>query len=138
MAKTPLSARGKVVAGKVSLDAPDLYKAALNRWEGRIILTISEEPTTRSAKANAFYWLFLGRWAAVTETGYHADELHEIEKYRHNGKVMEIDGEEVKVGQSTTKLSVQDFSAYIERVMVDAATWDGFFLEPTPAEDWRA
>jgi hypothetical protein len=26
---------------------------------------------------------------------------------------------------------------YIEQVMQDAATWDSFLMQPTPAEDWR-
>jgi len=135
--KAPLSAHGQIAAGKVTLDNPAIYKAALTRWDGRIILTIEEEPTTRRAKANRFMWVFLHKWAAVTQTGHSAEELHEILKWRHNAKHVEIDGEDVKVGMTTTKLSISDFSAYLERCMVDAATWDGFFLEPTPQEDWR-
>jgi hypothetical protein len=59
-------------------------------------------------------------------------------KYRHNWKMMLVDGEEIRVGQTTTKLSVSAMTDYIEQVMQDAATWDSFLMQPTPAEDWRA
>ena len=126
------------MAGVVKLDSPAPYKAALSRWEGRIILTIEPEPTTRSGRQHRFYHAFMGKWAAVSELGYTHAELHELMKFRHNAKLMLVDGEELKIGQTTTKLSVEQMTAYIENVMQDAATWDSFLMTPTPAEDWRA
>ena len=89
---------------------------------------IEPEPTTRSGKQHRFYHAFMGKWAAVSELGYTHAELHELMKFRHNAKLMLVDGEELKIGQTTTKLSVEAMTAYIENVMQDAATWDSFLM----------
>jgi hypothetical protein len=136
-ARSPLVAAGRCEAGKVHLDNPGLYYAALKRFEGRVLVTVEPEPNTRSGKQHRFYHAFMGKWAASSELGYSHAELHELMKYRHNWKMMLVDGEEIRVGQTTTKLSVSAMTDYIEQVMQDAATWDSFLMQPNAAEDWR-
>lgn len=94
---------------------------------------------TRRARANAYLWAVPYKLIAA-ESGYSADEVHELMKIRHNSTriVDPSTGEEIRVGQSTAKLSVQDFSDFIERVLVDAAEWWGIVCpEPNSSQDFR-
>jgi hypothetical protein len=110
--------------------------------DGPYELEVRPFEETRRARANAFYWVFLTQWSKVN--GHTKDELHEIARMRHNSKVVEVvdpatgEVEDVRIGMTTAKLSIEAFSEYLERVMVDAAEMDGFVMEPKPHEDWRA
>lgn len=94
---------------------------------------------TRRAKQNAYLWAVIYKLIAQ-ESGYTVDQVHELMKVRHNNLRM-VDpetGEEIRVGQTTTKLSIADFAAYIDAVMLDGAEWWGItFPEPRQSEDWR-
>jgi hypothetical protein len=68
------------------------------------------------------------------------DDLHELMKLRHNSKLVvdPLTGEETKIGQSTAKLTIPEFSVYLERVMLDGAEWLGItFPQPRRDEEWR-
>ena len=106
---------------------------------GPYTLTLAPFEETRRAKANAFLWAVVYKLIAQ-ESGYTTDQVHDLMKVRHNHRLMTDPetGEEIRVGQTTTKLTVQAFGDYIERVMLDGAEWWGIsFPEPRKAEDWR-
>jgi hypothetical protein len=47
-------------------------------------------------------------------------------------------GEEVRIGLTTTTLTVPQFSDFIEHVMLDGAEWCGIsWPEPRKSEEWR-
>lgn len=114
--------------------------AAMKRWPNLPVeITIAPFEQTRRARANRYYWGVVLKLMA-TEMEQSADDIHEIEKMRHNSKIVTdpATGEDMKVAQSTAKLKVSEFSDYLERVMLDGSEYLGIvFPEPTPAEDWR-
>ena len=94
---------------------------------------------TRSLKANAWLWGVCYKLIAE-ETGHSPEEIHELMRLRHNSKRIAHPetGEEIQVPVSTTKLTIEEFSVYIDRVMLDGAEWCGIMWpEPRPSEDWR-
>jgi hypothetical protein len=138
--RTPLVLGGRVVDGKVHLDSPKFYQAALPKWEGlRVRVTVEQEVETRRQRANRFYFGVILKLMAE-ESGHSVDELHELGKLRHNSKLVvdPFTGEETKIAQSTAKLTIPEFSVYLERVMLDGAEWLGItFPAPRRDEDWR-
>jgi hypothetical protein len=107
--------------------------------DGPYELEVRPFEQTRRARANAYLWAVVYKLIAA-ESGYTPDQVHELMKVRHNHRLM-VDpetGEEIRVGQTTTKLSVEAFGHYIERVMVDGAEWWGVsFPEPRASEEYR-
>ena len=74
------------------------------------------------------------------EMGETAEDVHELMKQRHNSKTVADPqtGEDVKIAQSTAKLTISEFSEYLERVMLDGQTYLGLtFPEPRREDDWR-
>ncbi len=71
--------------------------------------------------------------------GQTPEDVHEIEKLRHNGKWLKnVMGGEVFAATTTTKLTIAEFSAYIEAVMLDGAEYLGLtFPEPRESEEYR-
>ena len=138
--RRPIVTSGYVERGKVQWDNPTLAMAPLKAWDGeRVTVTIAQEHQARSQRANAYLWGVVYKLMAE-ESGYSADDLHELMKLRHNSKLVVEpgSGEEVKIGQSTSKLSVEEFGVFIERVMVDGAEWLGVSIPPPRAhEDYR-
>ena len=118
--------------------------AALKKWPDIAVdVTIAPFQETRRARANRFLFGVIYKLIAQ-ETGHSVDDLHEYFKARHNSKVIEFlnvetgEMEERRIAQTTTKLSIQEFSDYMERVMVDGAELCGVvFPEPRESEDWR-
>ncbi len=128
-------------AARLHLDSPVYFKKALAHFRGRVKVTLEPEIERRRARANRYYWGVVLKMMAE-ETGHTPDQIHEFMKIRHNSSKATITdpltGEEVLLPQSTAKLSIADFSVYLERVMLFAAEWLGIvFPDPTPAEDWR-
>lgn len=137
--RTPLTVSGRVSEGVLHLDNRKMLDAALKAWDGRVMVTIAPEEDRRRNRANRFYWGVVLKLMAE-ESGHSVDDLHELGKLRHNSKIVvdPLTGEETKIGQSTAKLSIPDFSVYLERVMLDGAEWLGItFPEPRKSEDWR-
>ena len=117
-----------------------LYAGAVKHLpDGPYELELRPFEETRRARANAYLWAVVYKLIAQ-ESGYTTDQVHDLMKVRHNHRLMTDPetGEEIRVGQTTTKLTVQAFGDYIERVMLDGAEWWGIsFPEPRKAEDWR-
>jgi hypothetical protein len=137
--KRPLTLGGRVVGGVLHLDSRNLFDAALKSWDGRVTVTIAPEEERRRARANRYMWGCVLKLMAE-ESGHSVDDLHELMKLRHNSKLVvdPLTGEETKIGQSTAKLTIPEFSVYLERVMLDGAEWLGItFPQPRRDEEWR-
>lgn len=108
--------RGFVRKGKLLIDEPRLLQA----FEGCEV-DITRREYGRSSQANRFYWGVVLREASEY-TGDTPEDLHEYFKRRFLPKavcIAKANGEVIDdavVGGSTTKLTVAEFSEYIERV----------------------
>ena len=116
------------------------FVAAVKSWpHGPAELELRPFEETRRGRANRYYHGVVLKMIAE-ETGHTADDLHEVFKLRHNSKLV-VDpqtGEEIRIAQSTAKLTVSEFSDYLERVMTDGAETCGIvFPEPRASEEWR-
>lgn len=92
----------------------------------------------RRDRANRFYFGVILPLMAE-ESGHTVDELHELMKLRHNSTVVvDPNGEEVRIAKSTAKLTIRQFSDYLDAVILDGAEWLGIsFPEPRPSEEYR-
>lgn len=115
-------------------------KLALKGWPNTpAILKIKPYEETRRARANAYYWGVVLKLMAE-ESGHSPDEIHELMKLRHNSHLIaDLNGEEQRVPKSTAKLTISEFSDYLEAVMLDGSEHLGIvFPEPHSDEEWRA
>jgi hypothetical protein len=130
---------GDMQVPTLHIDSPLLYRAALKHLQGRVTITIAPEEQKRSLRANAFYHGVILKMMSE-ESGHLPDELHELMKLRHlSATVVDpITGEERKYGRSTATLTIEEFSVYLERVMLDGAEWLGLsFPPPRKHEEYR-
>jgi hypothetical protein len=107
--------------------------------DGPYELEIRPFEETRRSRANRYYFGVVLKMMAE-ESGATVDDLHEQMKLRHNAKVVAdlATGEEVRIAQSTAKLTVSEFSDYLTLVMVDGAEYLGItFPEPRASEEYR-
>ena len=87
----------------------------------------------RSTTANAFYWVVVGLIA--DDTGNSRDDTHEALKWKFTtGRMIDIDGTGYRV-HSTAKMSVEEFSAYLEKVIAFAETEVGLQLPARPEQE---
>lgn len=97
-------------------------------WEIRI----RRYKPSRSLQQNALYWKWLG--IIAQDTGHDADEIHEFCKIKFLPPVfVEINGEVHEARRTTTKLKVDEMSAYMDRVYAWATSELGMVL-PIPEE----
>lgn len=80
-----------------------------------IIVMPSEAKKVRSIQQNAYYWGVIIKYVG-NHLGYTDDETHELMKITHNAKNLIVNGEEVKIGVSTSVLSTIQFEEYLERI----------------------
>ena|SRR5688500_2672299 len=118
---------GRVLpGGLLVLDRPKDYNRAVRAFAGKYVeIVLRKRRTTRSLQQNKFYWAYVLTEIADA-TGYTKDEAHEALKHeflREDG-----DGPLRKV-RSTTELSVEEFSAYVERVMAFGSVTFGIAWE---------
>ena len=107
--------------------------------DGPYELEIRPFEETRRSRANRYYFGVVRKMMAE-ESGATVDDLHEQMKMRHNAKAVAdlTTGEEVRIAQSTARLTVQEFSDYLTLVMVDGAEYLGItFPEPRASEEYR-
>jgi len=96
------------------------YLKALNCEKPHSVI-ISERKETRRTQQNSLLW----KWYSVIgdELGYTRDEIHDLLRYKILGmESKEIAGEAIETLPSTTKLSVGEFSEYMEQVSRFAAS----------------
>lgn len=103
---------GIVAQGKLTLDAPQRFKALLPIFEGKkVVVSVGFKKKHRSNPQNRWYWSCVVKIPA-DHFGYYPDEMHEAFKIMFLKKHEEGKPETVK---STTSLSVSEFSEYVER-----------------------
>lgn len=136
----PLTVQARIEAGALKVPSKAVLLAALKHWpDGPVDLELRPFEETRRGRANRYYWGVVLKLLA-SESGYTADDLHEIFKLRHNSKLVAdpVTGEEIRIGQSTATLPIQSFSDYLERVILDGAEVYGMtFPEPRESEEYR-
>ena len=127
---------GKVERGKVWLDSPSRYLVHLSKYEGkRIELVLRLQKSQRSLNQNNYYF------GVVVEilsghTGYTAEEMHEILKYKFLKTIKVIpDKEGMPYIKSTTKLNTGEFEEYLAKIKQWAAQeLDVFIPDPNDYE----
>lgn len=121
-------------------------KAAVKRWpDTPVTLTLAVKEETRRARANR--WLFgpvyteiLREMIGRKPTNGEKALFHEQMKLRHNPVTVTdpFSGEERVVGGPTHTMTVEQFCAFTECVMLDGSEAFGIiWQEPRKAEDWR-
>lgn len=105
-----------IIEWKISC-SPSLKSELEKLSDGYYIINIDKQKKVRSPQQNAFYWgVFL---PALTDTGYTADELHELfkKKFLAKRKVLTKLGRKVIWKyKSTTELSTVEFEEYLQKI----------------------
>ena len=128
-----------VVPGTIRDGVIEFRPPSVALWpDGEVDITFAQREDTRHARANRYYWGVVLKLMSK-ESGTPAEDLHELMKMRHNFTfVVDPNGEEIKVAQSTAHKTVAEFSDYLEKVMLDGSEWLGIiFPEPRAEDDWR-
>ena len=95
-------------------------------------VTYKRKIRKRSIPQNRLYWLWLA--CIADETGTDSEDLHRVFARKYlSCDVIEVMGEKVLKIPSTTTLSTQTFTEYIEKIRVFAATELGITL-PDPED----
>ena len=141
-APKPLQVDAHITAGVLVIPSRQQLRAALKHWpDGPVEVEVRPHLETRRARANRYYWGVVLKMMAE-EMGQSAEDVHEIEKMRHNSKPAPDDLPMATYGayipQSTAKLDIHAFSLYLERVMLDGNEYLGIvFPPPRKSEEWR-
>jgi len=129
--------RGIVKAGRFCPDDVVRHRAWLARVEGkRVIEQIRREQRARTQSQNRYLWgvvyATLAAWS-----GHEAEELHEYLKAQFlPGRERDLpNGETITVPPSTTHLRVEEFAAYIDRIMRWAAEQGVYIPEASEVLD---
>jgi hypothetical protein len=125
---------GIIRQGKKIYDNPNRYLVQLSKLEGkRFEEILRQQKSQRSLNQNNYYW------GVVLEilsghTGYTADDMHEILKFKFLRFVIRIDNDEgMEYVKSTTKLNTTEFEAYLTKIKQWAETKLNCFI-PNPNE----
>jgi hypothetical protein len=117
----------------VRFDHPPLYARYLYGLEGkRVEVVIRKERKDRSLRQNSYYWGIAIQMIA-DHTGYEPDEVHEALKLKFLGR----HDREYNLWKvtSTTKLSAEEFAAYLNRIVRWAAEFLKVYIpDPSQAE----
>lgn len=108
---------GQIRNGKLAVKDVPTYKKYLSTFkEGALVwLTVSEKKKPRSLSQNDYYWAYLRIIEA--ETGDFAEDLHEFFKRKFlPPRFVNVMGNEVKLPNSTTRLTTDEFSEYISKI----------------------
>ena len=115
--------RGIVKAGKFCPDDIVKHRAWLAKVEGRrVIESIKREQTGRTMSQNRYYWgvvlAVLSEWS-----GHESEELHEhlTDKFLARDQKTLPSGEVMTPARRTSTLTIEEFSAYVDRVVRWAA-----------------
>ncbi len=120
---------------KIKLDSRDAADRAIKRissinLDGGLEMVIQKHRPDRSLAQNRLYW----KWISViaNETGNDPDALHDHFRSKFLGaRLVDVLGQRRAVLPTTTKLSVKDFTMYLERIESFASTEIGITL-PQP------
>lgn len=107
--------RGEIIRGEFIPEMIDEYDIWVGNLEGKICtLTVCEEKHTRTSSQNKYYWKAIVGLVGDT-LGYDKDEMHEIFSSKFLKRTIEINGERMIIIKSTTSLSTEEMSEYIEK-----------------------
>src|SRR6187549_2155125 len=85
-APKPLVVDAHIKAGVLMVPDRQQLRAALKRWpDGPVEVEVRPHLETRRARANRYYWGVVLKMMAE-EMGQSPEDVHEIEKIRHNNK----------------------------------------------------
>jgi hypothetical protein len=124
-----------VAGGK--LDLSPAQKETVARYlatrDGKaVVLKLARPVSSRSQRQNAFYWGVVLTTIAES-TGNTTEDLHEHFKGQFlPRRFVTLAGKEMEVAKTTTALSVEEFSRYLEQLAAFAATELGITLPDRP------
>jgi len=108
---------------------------------GKVLIDIQNLPLKRSDRQNRYYWgvvIPLVK-SCLESAGYtlNLDDTHEVIKQQFNKKVIVSEnGHEITLGQSTAKLSKDDFAVFIKKI--ESFTIENFNTPlPQPFENYE-
>ena len=109
--------RGEVKGGKLELWDRNKFLEDCQSHEGKqVYLTVAPYTKSRSEAQNNYYWGVVIKILSE-ETGFSADEMHEVLKNMFLVKVREdLKGRTFPVGVSTTKLTTAEFEEFLAKV----------------------
>ena len=122
--------------GKLILADPSAWRSALARHRNRAVwVTIVRQQHLRSPNQSRYYWGVVCRDIA-DHCGESRDSIHVYLKAMHlpTRKIELLDGQKLEgLPATTTTLTVEEFSEYIERCRTWAAQFLGLSI-PSPGE----
>ena len=127
---------------RLVIESPARWLAALSRLVGqRVRLQLWREKKRRTLAQNKLLWgtvypvVLAGLREIALDAGEQCpfrdvDALHEALKYRHlSASIVRVAGEEWEIPPSTTRLTTEQFSAYVEAICRWAAA-KGIYVPP--------
>lgn len=91
------------------------YIRSLNLNGRTLEVRVKPYKKNRTTAQNSLYWMWLG--VLADDLGYTEDDLHELFKARFLGvEEKQIWGDTVYVARSTTRLTTQQFTEYLEKI----------------------
>lgn len=107
------------IDGKLQFEKPELYRAYISgiKADTRIEITIKPYKRKRSDQQNRFYWGVVVPILA-NHFGYTKDEMHDALRW----EFLRREGEGPTTARSTTSLTTVEFIAYIDSIVIWAAT----------------
>ena len=131
MLSVPLKIIARVKNGKLVVSGLNKFEDVLRNFEGEdVIVTVEELKNKRTLEQNAFLWGVYYPTIIDALPGHTKNELHEYFKEFLPSKYITVFGKEIKVEKSTTKLSTQEFSAFLDEIcrttgvpIPDTAVW---------------
>ena len=138
------TALGTVDHGRLTLRDPDTFREAMRHVpDGEVVVSVGEvTPRKRTLAQNSFYWVLCE--ALAKDTGQDKKQFHAYfstcflsEPITLVNAAGEIVAEQVVV-RSTTGLSAEEFSEYVDRCALCAAETFHFVLPARPGREAAA
>ena len=123
---------GQMVKGNLQIHNREQFMDALSQLKDGVVIISVSDRSTRSGAQNRYYWSVVVRLLSET-TGYEAEEMHEVLKLKFNRKTVDVAGEEMDIGGTTTKMTTEQFNEYIGQIQRWAAQELGCII-PDPHE----
>jgi len=123
--------RGTVKDGKLKVQQRDNFMDYVSRLEGKVVeVVVREAKNIRSLNQNAYYWGVVIKMIS-DETGYSAQEVHDILRGLFLSSEVKIAGKIVTVVKSTTDLNTKQFEDYLSEIRMWASKELSLFV-PNP------
>ena len=115
---------GEIVEGEIKLDNPKDWSELYEKYSGQSVeISVRFLGERRNGKQNRFYWKVVVNELAKN-FGYTNDEMHKALKVKFDTP-------------STSKLSVKEFSEYVEDIIKWAEFEQGFLFPTTPQKSLK-